>query len=182
MGCDLDSGAWEPYQRNMVAFVLLDVNGEEVEGLGNGFTLEISNAGGGFLPAAGDKAEMGHGWYSYLCTAEEAEPGPVSLRVTGPGLQQQNLEYVVRDRRPNAVSFPYTLTHAVTGAPLVGARVTITTDEQRKRIVWVGTTDTFGEAKDENGLDPYLDEGGPYYFWRYLPGFSFENPDIEVVG
>ena len=61
---------WVLDQQNLIVFVLVDSSGAEVSGLGTGFTLEISKAGGAFNASAGVKAEISDGWYSYLCTVD----------------------------------------------------------------------------------------------------------------
>ncbi len=67
-----------------------------VSGLGTTFTLQVAKPGDTFQASAGDKAEIGSGWYTYHSTTGEADTeGLVSVRVTGTGVQQQNLYYLV---------------------------------------------------------------------------------------
>jgi hypothetical protein len=47
-------------------------------------------------------------------------------------------------------------------------------------MVWGGDTDAFGVARDDAGELPRLDPG-TYYFWRNLAGWTFTNPDTEIV-
>jgi hypothetical protein len=83
-------------QLQLIDFVLVDSDGAMVPGLGSGFILEISKNGGDFLTGTGVKAEIGYGWYSYqLTTAETDTQGPLAVRITGPGIDQQNLVYQV---------------------------------------------------------------------------------------
>ena len=93
---------------------MVDANGNEVAGIGNGnLTVEVVKNAGAFAAGGGTDIEISDGWYSYLATAAEADTiGPVSIRVTGAGAVQQNLEYVVRQRTPNAVAFTYTATRS----------------------------------------------------------------------
>lgn len=173
--------AWILNQQNRITFVMVDSNGSEVSGLGSGFTLQLAKAGGAFVASGGTKAEMANGWYTYLATAAEANAlGPVSIIVTGAGAIQQNLEYVVQQRNPNAISFTYTVTNVSTGAPLEGVEVTITTDSAGNNVIWNGDTDTLGVARDDEGRLPYLDPG-TYFMWSQKAGYSFSNPDTEVV-
>jgi hypothetical protein len=79
-----------------------------------------------------------------------------------------------------AIEFTYTLTNSVSGAPLPNADVWVTTDIAGTNIVWRGTTDAFGVARDVQNNLPLLD-AGTYYFWRQLIGFTFTNPDTEIV-
>lgn len=160
---------------------MVDANNTEVAGLGAGYTLQISKNGGAFAASAGTKAEISNGWYTYLATAAEADTiGVVAVRVTGAGAVQQNLEYTVQQRNPLAIAFTYTVTNANTGAKLEGVQVFITTDVAGNNVIWSGNTDSLGVARDSLARLPYLDPG-TYYFWSQLAGFSFSNPDTEVV-
>lgn len=173
---------WEQGQQNLITFVMIDGSGNEVSGLDGVLTLQISKNGGSFGAAGGSQAEIGSGWYSYLSTAGEADtPGPVSFRVTGAGAIQQNLEYVVKSRNINGVEFTYTVTDSVTANPIEGAQVSISTDIAGNYVIWSGVTDTFGVARHTvtNEL-PFLDPGS-YYFWTQKAGYTFTNPDLEVV-
>lgn len=175
------SNEWQLNQANKITFVMVDSNGAEVAGLGSGFTLQVSKNGGAFAASAGTKAEIGSGWYSYLAAAAEADTiGPVSIKVTGAGAVQQNLEYVVKQRNPGAIAFTYTLTNSQNGNPIEGAAIWITTDSAGLNVVWRGDTDSSGVARDDNGNLPYLD-AGTYYFFRQKNNFTFTNPDTEVV-
>jgi hypothetical protein len=79
-----------------------------------------------------------------------------------------------------AIEFTYTVTNSVTGIPIEGAEVWITTDVAGANIIWKGDTDTFGVARDDAGNLPRLDPG-TYQFWTQRAGFTFVNPDAEVV-
>jgi hypothetical protein len=172
---------WLLNQQNRITFVMVDATGTEVAGLGGAFALEVSKAGGAFAPSTGTKAEIGNGWYTYLATAAEADTvGPVSIRVTGAGCVQQNLEYVVMQRTPNAIAYTYTVTDSATLLPVEGVEVWFTTDAGGANVVWTGVTDTFGVARDANAALPLLD-AGTYYVWRQKASFTTSNPDMEVV-
>lgn len=170
---------WTLNQQNQIVFVMVDNNNTEVSGLGSGFALQIAKAGGAFANGAGTKAEIGNGWYSYTATAGEADTvGPVAVKVTGAGAVQQNLEYVVKQRTINAIAFTYTVDDGSDGIP--GATVWISTDSAGSNVIWEGTTDANGVARDVNDELPYLDPG-TYYFWVQAEGYSFSNPDTETV-
>ena len=159
---------------------MVDALGAEVAALGAGFVLSVSKAGGAFQASAGVKAEISDGWYSYTSTAGEADTiGPIAIKVTGVGCVQQNLEYVVKQRASLGVEFTYTLTDAVTGLPLAGARVWFATDIGIVNIVWVGVTDTFGVARGNDASLPVLD-AGTYYVKSQLTGYQF-SIDTEIV-
>jgi hypothetical protein len=137
---------------------------------------------GAFAPSAGVKGEISDGWYHYTCTAGEADTiGPVSIFITGAGIIQQNLEYVVEERNIEAYEFTYTVTDAVTTDPIFGVRVWFSTDVNGLHVVWQGSTDTFGVARDEFGELPRLD-AGTYYVFRHSVGYVFADPDVELVG
>lgn len=177
----LSAGAWKLSQQNLITFVLVDASGDEVAGLGNGFALQLSKAGGAFQASAGTKAEIGSGWYSYLSTSGESDTvGPVAVIVTGSGSVQQNLEYVVEQRTITAVEFTYTVTNSVTTDPLEGVQVWMSTTVNGNNIVWAGTTDAFGVARDTAGNLPRLDPG-QYFIFRQKAGFAFSDPDVETV-
>lgn len=162
-----------------IDFVMVDTDGTEVTGLGSGFTLQLRKPGGSFTGSAGTKAEIGNGWYRYTNTAGEADTvGPVAIRVTGAGAVQQNLLAVVKSLQINAIEFTYTVTDG--SNPIEGVEVWITTDAAGANTIWYGVTDASGIALDTNGEKPFLDPA-TYYFWCQRTGYSFTNPDLEVV-
>lgn len=72
-----------------------------------------------------------------------------------------------------STSFSYALTTSA-GTPIPGARVWITTDEAGANVVAYGTTNSYGAAAFN--LEP-----GTVYVWAEKVGYSFDNPDTEVV-
>lgn len=76
--------------------------------------------------------------------------------------------------------FTYTITNLVTGLPIDGVRVWIATDAEGTNIIWTGVTDTSGVARDGFGNLPRLDPA-TYYIYRKHSGFSFDDPDVEIV-
>jgi hypothetical protein len=174
---------WILNQQNRITFVMVDANSSEVAGIGDGnLTVQISKNGGAFNAAAGTDTEIGDGWYTYLATAGEANTiGPLSVTVTGAGAVQQNLEYVVKQRTPNALAFTYTVTSSTSGDPIPGVEIWITTDLAGTNSIWRGTTDAFGVARDTDGNLPYLDPG-TVYVWKQVSGYvDDDSPDTEVV-
>lgn len=168
-------------QAQMITFVMVNAAGVEVAGLADTFTLQVSKAGGAFAASTGAKTEIGSGWYTYtLSAAETNTAGPLSIRVTGAGSVQQNLEYTVADRSVSAIEFTYTVTNSVTLLPIEGVTVWCTIDLAGSSVVWNGVTDAFGIARDINGALPRLDPG-TYYFWTEKAGYTFTNPDVETV-
>jgi hypothetical protein len=80
-----------------------------------------------------------------------------------------------------AVEFTYTVTNSVTTQPEPDVTVTVSTDLAGTNLIWSGTTDAFGVARDVNGDLPRLDPG-TYYFFKSKVGFiDDQNPDTEVV-
>jgi hypothetical protein len=164
-----------------ITFVMVDSTYTEVPGLGITPIVRVSKAGGGFILGTGAVAEIGNGWYSYVLSALETNTvGPVSVRVTAAGCIQQNLEYVVEQRNVGAVAYPYMIV-TPGGIAIPGTIVWITTDIAGALIIWSGVTDAFGVARDAFGNMPWLSSGGTYYFWRQKVGYTFTNPDTEVV-
>lgn len=176
-----------PNQVNLRKFVLVDAAYAEVTGLGSGFNLEIHKPGGAWVAGTGTKAELGNGWYSYEFPAAECDTvGPLAVRAWDVGTIQQNLEYIVRQPTAGCIEFTYTLTVPPEGVgdPIADARVSISTNnggsEAGSNIVWIGYTDAFGVARDSDNNLPCLDPG-TYYFWRQKTGYTFSDPDTEVV-
>jgi len=168
-------------QQNEINVVLVDSTGLEITGLGSGFSLEIAKSGGAFVAGVGVKSEIGMGHYRYLLTAAECDTiGPLSVIAWGVGTVQNNMEYVVETRTIYAVTFTYTVTNNDTGLPIEGVQVWMATDNVGSNIVWSGVTDAFGVARDMAGNIPRLDPG-TYYVFRQKSGFTFIDPDTEVV-
>jgi hypothetical protein len=79
-----------------------------------------------------------------------------------------------------AINFTYTVTDSVTTLPIEGVEVWFSTDNPAVNIVWKGDTDAFGVARDVLGNLPALDAGN-YFVWRQKAGYTFSDPDSEVV-
>lgn len=73
-----------------------------------------------------------------------------------------------------AITWTYTLTDADTGLPIDGAEVWVTTDLAGANIIAYSVTDAAGVVTF------YLD-AGTVYVWRKRGGYTFTNPDTEVV-
>lgn len=78
-----------------------------------------------------------------------------------------------------AVEFTYTVQESDT-TPIEGVRVEVHRNATGTDIYRTYWTDAFGVARDEYGDKPRLDPGD-WYFWRIKGGWSFDNPDTEVV-
>lgn len=175
------SSEWRLSQQNRVCFVMVDAANTEVSGIGNGnLIVQISKNGAAFAAAGGTNTEIGNGWYSYLATALEADTlGPVAIRVTGAGAVQQNLEYVVKQRTPNATAITITIKD-VNNNVIEGAEVFICSDSAGTNVIWTGDSDSLGVARDDNSELPYLDNG-TYFVFAQKSSTSFSNPTTIVV-
>ena len=168
-----------PNQAQMISFVMVDVNCDEVPGLGVAFNPFVSKAGAAFAAGVGAEGEISNGWYHYTLTAAETNTvGPLAIRVTGAGAVQQNLLFFVKSACVGCTDRTYTVTTGG-GAPIAGVAIEITTDITGNFVIWCGTTDALGVARDADGQLPCL-LPGTYYFWRDLAGWTFVDPDTEV--
>jgi hypothetical protein len=170
-----------------VAFFLVDDVGDAVAGLGNTFTVQISKDGGAFAGSAGTKAEIAGGWYTYEFTAGELDTvGPLAIQVTHAAIRALRIEYTVVSATTAAIEkgdieYTYTLTNDATGLPIPDADIWVSTNLAGTNIIWRGTTDAFGVARDITNQKPWLN-AGTYYFWRGKVSFTFDPKyDIEVV-
>lgn len=71
-------------------------------------------------------------------------------------------------------AFTYTVTDSVTGAPIQGVRVWISQNAD-------GTAPLFQNYTDANGRITCYLPAGTVHVWREKAGYSFTNPDTEVV-
>lgn len=89
-------------------------------------------------------------------------------------------EVICGGAEAGCVEFTYTVTDISTGLPIEGVDVWFTTDAGGTNLKWRGTTDAFGVARDTVNNLPCLDSG-TYYVWRNASGYTFDDPDTEVV-
>ena len=73
-----------------------------------------------------------------------------------------------------AITFVYTLISSVDGTPIDNADVWVTSDIAGANVIASGVTGLAGQ------VTLYLD-AGTLYFWRQKDGWTFDNPDTEVV-
>jgi flagellin-like hook-associated protein FlgL len=91
------------------------------------------------------------------------------------GLASANLDDQLTSLGASSGSIEYTYTLTTDGTtPIPGAVVEVYTETARTNLVAKGTTNNFGVVVF------YLD-AGTYYFYRTKAGYSFTNPDTEVV-
>lgn len=79
-----------------------------------------------------------------------------------------------------SIEFTYTVYDNDTGLPISGVSVWIATDAGSANVIWRGTTDVFGVTRDPNLQKPWLDPG-TYFFFRACPGYTFINPNVELI-
>ncbi len=74
----------------------------------------------------------------------------------------------------------YSVMNSVTSAMIEGVRIEITPKSAPTYIVWKGTTDILGDAKDQfdNGIKL---PSGSYFINRFKAGLNFDNPDTETI-
>jgi hypothetical protein len=91
------------------------------------------------------------------------------------GLASANLDDQLTSIGASAGLIEYTYTLTTNGVtPIPNAIVEVYTDTERTGLVAKGTTNNFGVVTF------YLD-AGTYYFYRTKAGYTFVNPDVEVV-
>jgi len=73
-----------------------------------------------------------------------------------------------------ATAKTYTVTDSSTGLPIADVSIWVTTDSGGANVIASGTTDANGQVVF------YLD-AGTVYVWRAKNGYTFTNPDVEVV-
>jgi hypothetical protein len=77
------------------------------------------------------------------------------------------------------VEFTYTVTDSTTTDPIADVSVWFSTNIGITNVIWYGSTDAFGIARDANGNKPRLD-AGVYFVLCRKTGFSF-TVDLETV-
>ena len=78
------------------------------------------------------------------------------------------------------VSYTLTLPPEGSGTPIANAEVHISTDPAGLNVIAAGTTNVLGELVI-NGQTVFWLPKGTFYYWRSKAGYSFTNPDTEVV-
>jgi len=101
---------------------------------------------------------------------DEATSGHITAGTAGKALAQAATEAPA----VGAITFVYTVTDSTTSLPIADVLVWACTDSAGANKVTSGYTDDFGQ------VTLYLD-AGTYYLFRKKSGYSFSNPDTEVV-
>lgn len=87
---------------------------------------------------------------------------------------------VIQIYEAGAIELTYTLTETGSGDPIANATIWITTDAPGNNTVWRGNSDNSGVARGVDNAKPFL-TAATYYVWSQKAGYTFANPDIEVV-
>lgn len=131
--------------------------------------------------------EMANGFYTYVFAAldnsKEYTAICDSVTLTGPeryavvgfsGIVEAIKAKTDTLGGAGAITYAYTLTDSVTGNPIDGASVWVTTDSAGTDIIATGTT-------NDSGVVTFYLDAATRYFWRSRSGYNFDNPDTEVV-
>ena len=78
------------------------------------------------------------------------------------------------------VSYTLTLAPEGSGTPIANAEVHISTQPAGLNVIAAGTTNVLGDLVI-NGQTVFWLPAGTFYYWRSKAGYSFTNPDTEVV-
>lgn len=73
-----------------------------------------------------------------------------------------------------ATAWTYTLTSSVDASPIADATIWVTSDVLGQTLLASGQTDASGQVT-------FFLDAGTVYVWRQKSGWSFANPDTEVV-
>jgi len=130
--------------------------------------------------SAGDMTYRGGSSWSVEIAAGAWLPG-VSYDLYGKesgGLNLLYTEYVFTWSAPTTgeggSGWTYTVTDSGTGLPIANVAVWATTDAAGVNIVAYDTT-------NESGQVTFYLSAGTYYIWRQKAGYTFDDPDQEVV-
>lgn len=140
-------------------------------------TVQIGKPGAALAPATNAAVERGVGWYEVTLTTTETNTlGALRVDISAATAApfRDISQVIAPGSGTGAIAFTYTVTDSATLLPIDGVQVIVTTDSAGANIVAQGVTNAFGQVLF------YLD-AGTYYFWNYRSGYSFSNPDSEVV-
>lgn len=140
-------------------------------------TIKIGKQGAGLVAATNPGVERGLGWYEVTFTAAEMNTlggFKVDIQAATAAPWRDVAEVIAPGAGNGSIAFTYTVTNSVTMLPLDGVQVTVTTDLAGQNVVARGTADAFGVVVF------YLD-AGTYQFWSVRSGYTFTNPDQEIV-
>lgn len=154
--------------------------------------IRLSKDGGDYAQKAETSAAVHDesGWYDVAVNAADMDTaGRLQIAIAETGALPVWHEYTVLSQYTydefvlgqGTIEFTYTLTSSVTGLPISGATIRITTDLAGTNTIWTGTTDVLGIARNLCSDKPRL-QAGTVYIFRTLSGYTFSDPDVEVIG
>jgi len=89
--------------------------------------------------------------------------------------QMLSLTANIIDLGAGAIEWTYTLTDSVTGGPIDGAEIWVTSDSAGLYVLASGTTNTLGQVT-------FMLDAGTVYVWARKSGYDMDDlPDEEVV-
>ncbi len=147
------------------------------------------------IVTGGSATEIGDGLYRYLLVAgsvDEAAEYIAVFKTADTSVDRRDIaalwvidrnvraSAVIQIYAAGAVEFTYTLTSTEGGNPIANAVIWISTDQPGANVVWRGDTDNSGIARGIDNSKPWLTTG-TYYVFAQKSGYSFDNPDTEVV-
>jgi len=137
-----------------------------------------AHADGGFKEADDTKAP---GLYRFdlpdAAIAAGADWVVITITVAGcyNFFQMLSLSANIIDLGAGAISWTYTLTDSVTGGPIDGAEVWVTSDSAGLYVLASGITDSAGQIT-------FMLDAGDYYIWAKKSGYNMDAlPDLETV-
>jgi len=154
----------------------LTTNALELAPTGGGSSLTVQDIVNGVL----DEALSGHdaaGTAGAALAASGAAADPLASLVPGTyaaGTAGAVLGSYIPSPGTGSVSYNYTLTETGGTTPIRGVDVRVSTDAAGANIVAYAVT-------NYSGIASFLLDPGTYYFWRQKTGYTFTDPDVEVV-
>ncbi len=151
-----------------------------------GWTCVITKDGAAPVALTNSPSEIGTiGLYKVTLTASETNcdvfglvltpSSPVDASATPRIVYTSNAQFDdLMTLGTGATSWTYTLRDDVSALPIADATVWVSTDSVGTNIVARGTT-------DQNGQITFQLDDGTVYVWSAKSGYTFVNPDTEVV-
>lgn len=146
-------------------------------------TVTISKNGGVFGSAEGAVSEIGNGWYALAGNADDRDTlGSLLIHAEAAGADDYDMDYYIVRFDPFQTAGTRTNVYTVYDvdgvAPLEGCEVWATSD-----LAGLYEIANRGLSDDAGQHTFYFDlvAGTSVYIWRRKSGYTFTNPDTEVV-
>lgn len=139
-------------------------------------TVKVTGDNGTQTAGAGTVTHKGGGQHNYLPTQAETNFTHVAFLFEGAGAVSAcpQVYTELNAAGVGAIEWDYQLLASGSGNPIADAAVWVTTDAAGDNVIASGRT-------DQNGIVTFYLDAGTVYVWRKKAGFSFVNPDVEVV-